>query len=65
LGKPGEHPEKYKITSPYLISSNSVENIQYLKNIKTRFYCEPDLDWQQQNRGRKFEDLNALSFKGQ
>lgn len=63
LGKPGEHPEKYKIASPYLISSNSVENIQYLKNIKTRFYCEPDLDWQQQNRGRKFEDLNAFVLK--
>lgn len=63
LGKPGENPEKYKIASPYLISSNSIENIQYLKDVKTRFYCEPDLEWQQQNRGRKFENLNAFFLK--
>lgn len=63
LGKPEENQGKYKVASPYLISGNSVENIQYLKGIKTRFYCEPDLDWQQKNRGRKFEDLNALMLK--
>lgn len=63
LGKPQENPEKYKIASPYLISGNSIENIQYLKEIKTRFYCEPDLEWQQKNRERKFEDLNALMLK--
>ncbi|KFF74895.1 hypothetical protein HX13_13040 [Chryseobacterium sp. P1-3] len=63
LGKPDENPATYKAASPYLMTSNSVENIQYLKNIKTRFYCEPDLDWQQQNKGRKFEDLNAFVLK--
>lgn len=63
LGKPQENPEKYKTASPYLISQNSVENIQYLKGIRTRFYCEPDLEWQQNNRDRKFEDLNALMLK--
>lgn len=63
LGKPDEHPEAYKSASPYLISSNSVENIQYLKNIKIRFYCEPDLEWQQQNKGRTFENLNAFVLK--
>lgn len=63
LGKPDENPATYKTASPYLMTSNSVENIQYLKNIKTRFYCEPDLDWQQQNKGRKFEDLNAFVLK--
>ncbi len=63
LGKPNEHPGKYKEASPYLISVNSTENIRYLKGIKTRFYCEPDLEWQQNNRGRKFEDLNAFMLK--
>lgn len=63
LGKPSENLEKYKIASPYLMSCNSVENIQYLKDIKTRFYCEPDLEWQKSNRNRKFEDLNALMLK--
>ncbi|WP_390456180.1 hypothetical protein [Chryseobacterium sp. Alg-005] len=63
LGKPDEYPEKYKTASPYLISSNSIENIQYLREVKTRFYCEPDLEWQRQNKGRKFEDLNAFVLK--
>ncbi|MCQ9636341.1 hypothetical protein MP477_15390 [Chryseobacterium sp. WG23] len=63
LGKPSENQGKYKTALPYLISSNSIENIQYLKGIKTRFYCEPDLEWQQQNKGRKWEDLNAFVLK--
>ncbi|MDR6920213.1 hypothetical protein [Chryseobacterium sp. 2987] len=63
LGKPDENLEKYKEVSPYLISVNSTENIQYLKGIKTRFYCEPDLEWQQKHRGRKFENLNAFMLK--
>lgn len=63
LGKPSENQGKYKTASPYLISSNSIENIQYVKGIKTRFYCEPDLEWQQQNKGRKWEDLNAFVLK--
>lgn len=63
LGKPDENLEKYKDVSPYLISVNSTENIQYLKGIKTRFYCEPDLEWQQKNRGRTFEGLNAFMLK--
>ena len=63
LGKPDENLEKYKEFSPYLISVNSTENIQYLKGIKTRFYCEPDLEWQQKNRGRTFEGLNAFMLK--
>ncbi|MDR2235025.1 MAG: hypothetical protein LBE92_02790 [Chryseobacterium sp.] len=60
LGKPDEHPENYKQASPYLMSVNSTENIQYLKGIRTRFYCEPDLQWQNENRGRTFENLNAF-----
>ncbi|MFZ4927956.1 hypothetical protein [Chryseobacterium sp. Mn2064] len=63
LGKPSENGQKYQSASPFLMSSNSIENLQYLKEIKTRFYCEPDLQWQQQNRNRKFEDLNAFFLK--
>ncbi|REC44618.1 hypothetical protein [Chryseobacterium pennipullorum] len=63
LGNADKNPEKYRIASPYLMASGSVEHIRYLKNIKTRFYCEPDLDWQQENKGRKFEDLNAFVLK--
>ncbi len=59
IGKPEENIEKYKQLSPYLMSCESTSNIKNLKSIKTRFYCEPDLDWQTKNRGRKYEDLNA------
>lgn len=63
FGKPDENLEKYKIASPYLMSCNAIENIQYLKAVKTRFYCEPDLEWQMSKRDRKFENLNAFMLK--
>ncbi|MGH1516412.1 hypothetical protein [Chryseobacterium sp. JK1] len=63
LGKPSENVQKYQSVSPFLMSSNSTENLQYVKGIKTRFYCEPDLQWQNKNRNRKFEDLNAFFLK--
>lgn len=63
IGKPNENIEKYKEFSPYLISSNTITNIEYLKNIKVRFYTEPDLEWQHKNRNRKYEDLNAYKLE--
>lgn len=63
IGKPEISIEKYKTLSPYLISSNSTINIENLKNIKVRFYCEPDLEWQMKNRGRKYEELNAYKLE--
>lgn len=59
IGKP-DISEKYKTFSPYLISASRDEgNIHYLKNIKTRFYCEPDLKWQLENKKRTYGELNA------
>lgn len=63
IGKPEDSIEKYRTLSPYLISSNSTINIENLKNIKVRFYCEPDLDWQMKNRGRTYEELNAYQLE--
>jgi hypothetical protein len=63
LGNPETSIEKYKNSSPYLISQNSTNNIKYLKNIKVRFYTEPDLEWQSLNRDRKYEDLNAYKVE--
>ena len=63
IGKPSDSIEKYKLISPYLISCNSTNNIDYLKNIKTRFYCEPDLEWQMKNKSRKYEELNAYKLE--
>jgi hypothetical protein len=63
IGKPEVDIEKYKILSPYIISSNSTQNIEYIKNIKVRFYCEPDLEWQMKNKNRKYEELNAYKLE--
>lgn len=63
LGNPETNIEKYKSLSPYLISQNSVDNIKFLKNIKVKFYTEPDLEWQSLNRHRKYEDLNAYKVE--
>jgi len=59
MGIPNENIEAYKTYSPYLISCNSTRNLNSLTQVKTRFYCEPDLDWQLKNRQRSYEDLNA------
>ena len=59
IGKPNEEIDRYKAMSPYLISCKSTINMQNLSKIKTRFYCEPDLDWQMKNRQRNYKDLNA------
>lgn len=63
IGKPNENIEKYEEFSPYLMSSNSTTNIEFLNTIKIRLYCEPDLEWQQKNRSRKYEDLNAYKLE--
>lgn len=63
LGNPKKNINKYKRYSPYLISQNFTENIKYLKDIKTLFYCEPDLDFQGNRKKRKYEDLNAYQLE--
>lgn len=63
IGKPEVSIEKYKTLSPYIVLSNSTTNIEHLKNIKVRFYCEPDLEWQMKNKGRKYEELNAYKLE--
>ncbi|UUC44074.1 alpha/beta hydrolase fold domain-containing protein [Flavobacterium cerinum] len=63
LGKPNENIEKYKALSPYLVSCNSTQNIRSLKDIKTRFYSEPDLEWQNTHKKRTYQDLNAYKLE--
>lgn len=63
LGQPDENLEPYKIHSPYIISKNSTGNIKYLKDIKTLFYCEPDLNYQKIRKNRTYEDLNAYQLE--
>ena len=63
LGNPAQEIENYMKNSPYLISKNAAQNISQLTKIKTRFYCEPALDWQAENRNRVYEDLNAFKLE--
>lgn len=59
IGNPKDSIQNYKKLSPYLSSIDYNENIKYLKNIKVNLYCEPDLEWQGENRNRKYKELNA------
>lgn len=63
LGAPEDSIQNYEYFSPYLMSKNSTDNLNSLKNIKIRLYCEPDLEWQELNRNRSYEDLNASKLK--
>lgn len=63
IGNPKENIESYKAFSPYLISCDSKANIEYLKNVKIRFYCEPDLEWYLINKNRTYEELNAFHLE--
>ncbi|MFC4476280.1 hypothetical protein [Flavobacterium chungangensis] len=63
LGNPKANIETYKKMSPYLVSSDSKVNIEYLKDIKIRLYCEPDLEWYWTNKKRTYEELNAFHLE--
>jgi hypothetical protein len=63
IGRLNKYYEKYKLLSPYLFSCNATNNIEYLKDIKTRLYSEPALDWQLKIKNRKYEELNCYQVE--
>lgn len=63
LGNPKDNIETYKKMSPYLVSSDSKVIIEYVKDIKIRLYCEPDLEWYWTNKKRTYEELNAFHLE--
>jgi hypothetical protein len=63
IGKPDSSFLNYENVSPYLASKNNINNIIGIKDLKVRLYTEPALDWQKQNRNRKYEDLNAYTIE--
>ena len=63
LGKPSETIEKYELLSPYTNQTENINNVLDLKNVKIRFYTEPDLDWWKKNRKNDWEDLNAFQIR--
>lgn len=50
----------FENTSPYLFKTNSTKNLSNLKDIKVRFYSEPDTTWWRENRDTDYEDMNAF-----
>lgn len=63
IGNPKDSLTNYKKFSPYLISCNSINNIEYLKNTKVRFYTEPALEYNKKVNNRTYEQLNAFQLE--
>jgi hypothetical protein len=60
FGNPKDSITMYKKYSPYTFESKTISNLENLKDIKIRFYTEPDLDWWKKNRNNDKEDLNSF-----
>ena len=63
FGDPNLSIEKYEFYSPFTSKTRNLKNIEYLKNIKVRFYTEPDKVWWKENRQANYEDMNAFYIK--
>lgn len=44
-------------------ASSGTENVAHLRDVKLRFYTEPDTVWWKQNRQNEYEDMNACFIK--
>ncbi|MEO8068766.1 MAG: hypothetical protein ABI599_13810 [Flavobacteriales bacterium] len=56
LGNPTDSAANYEVFSPVTPSAASVAP---LKDLPVRLYTEPDTAWWRENRGDRYEDLNA------
>ncbi len=63
FGNPENGMANYEKNSPFINETQNIENLKALKNLKIRFYTEPDLKWWQENRKNDYEDLNAYYLK--
>ena len=63
LGKPEQHRATYEALSPYTLSTQAKNNLYFLKDIKTRFYYEPALEYHKKDSGRDYEELNAYQLE--
>jgi hypothetical protein len=63
IGNPSKTIEKYELLSPYTNQTQNTNNVLHLKNVKIRFYTEPDIDWWKKNRENDLEDLNAFQIR--
>ena len=46
--------------SPYTYKTHSISNLTALKELKMRFYSEPDTIWWWENRQTRYEELNSF-----
>lgn len=60
FGNPKDSIVKYETFAPFTYETKNTSNLAYLKNLKIRFYTEPDLIWWKTNRNNDKEDLNAF-----
>ena len=49
----------YENKSPYSSKNHTIKNLYKLKDLKIRFYSEPDTIWWKENRQTEYEDMNA------
>lgn len=59
FGNPHSNISNYETYSIYTSETDNFDNINYLKNVKIRFYSEPDTLWWKQNRMADFDQMNA------
>ena len=59
-GSPDEVPDVYVKHSMYSKSEADCGNCKYLNSIPVRIYCDPDIDWQLNERRMDYYDMNAV-----
>jgi len=59
FGNPHNNISNYENYSIYTSETDNFDNIKILKNVKIRFYSEPDTLWWKQNRMADFDQMNA------
>ncbi|WCM43178.1 hypothetical protein MG290_05835 [Flavobacterium sp. CBA20B-1] len=60
FGNPENGINNYELNSPFTLETQYIENLRGLKNLKIRFYTEPDLKWWDEHAKNDYKDLNAF-----
>ncbi len=63
FGSPEDSIAAYEAHAVYTHQTRHTENLSHLKDVKLRFYTEPDVVWWKQNRQNKYEEMNAYFIK--
>lgn len=59
FGNPKDSIALYEKLSPYTLETNTISNVENLKNLKIRLYTEPDFDWWLKNRKNQKDEINS------